>query len=349
MALLLPSLLFLLIGGAVADRVDRRRALILLHALAGVGYAGLGLIVASGALSYELLIGYALAMGTLQAFVIPTRDAQLSDVAGERVSRAVAGLTMVQHGGSGLGALLAGTASLLGAPLVLGLQSIVALFGALPTRRLPRPRRLPSHARTPLRPAELRSGLLEVAGSPVLRSVMLINVSVGLVFVSAYLVLLPLLVRDLYGGGVEKMGMLVGALPAGAILVNVGIVARGGIEWPGRALLWGQGFAGLCLGALAVGLPFWGAALATFGWGIGAAFAITTSRTLFQEHASEANRGRVLSIYSLAILGTGPLGAVIAGVVAGRVGVLTTLAIYSVLMTLTIAFTLLFTRMRHVR
>ena len=143
MALLLPSLLFMLIGGATADRVDRRRALILLHALAGVGYAGLGLVVALGALSYELLIGYALVMGTLQAFVIPTRDAQLSDVAGEKVSRAVAGLTMVQHGGSGLGALLAGTASLLGAPLVLGMQAVIALSGALPTRRLPGPRRPP--------------------------------------------------------------------------------------------------------------------------------------------------------------------------------------------------------------
>ncbi len=349
MALLLPSLLFLLIGGATADRVDRRRALILLHALAGVGYGGLGLVVALGALSYELLIGYALVMGTLQAFVIPTRDAQLSDVAGEKVSRAVAGLTMVQHGGSGLGALLAGTASLLGAPLVLGMQAVIALSGALPTRRLPGPRRPPGYARASLRPAELRAGMLEVARSPVLRAVMLINVSVGLIFVSAYFVLLPLLVRELYGGGVEKMGILVGALPVGTILVNIGIVARGGIEWPGRALLWGQGFAGLCLGALAAGLPFWGAALASFGWGIGAAFAITTSRTLFQEHASEANRGRVLSVYSLAILGTGPFGALIAGFVAGRIGTLTTLAIHSVLMTAIVAFTLLFTRVRYVR
>lgn len=349
MALLLPALLFLLLGGAAADRVDRRRALVLLHALAALGYGGLGLLIASGALSYALLIGYALFMGTLQAFVVPTRDAQLSEVAGARISRAVAGLTIVQHSGSGLGALVAGIASLVGAPPVLGMQAVIALSGVLPTRRLPPSVRLPRLVRTPLRLAELRAGMVEVVRSPVLRAVMLMNLSVGLTFVGAYLVLLPLLVRELYGGGIEKMGLLVGALPVGTILVNLGIVARGGIERQGRALLWGQGFAGLCLGALAFGLPFWGSALATFGWGIGAAFAITTSRTLFQEHASEENRGRVLSIHSLAILGAGPIGAVLAGFVAGHIGTLMTLAIESVAMTVVIVLTLLFTRVRHLR
>ena len=105
MALLLPSLLFLLIGGAVADRVDRRRALIRLHLLTGLACAGLGVLVASGYLSYPLLIGYALVVGTLQSFVLPTRDAQLSDVVKTRMSRAVAGLSVVQHGGMGLGAV----------------------------------------------------------------------------------------------------------------------------------------------------------------------------------------------------------------------------------------------------
>jgi MFS family permease len=349
MAVMLPSLLFLLVGGAAADRIDRRRTLVLLHGLAALACAGLGLCVAFGALSFELLVGYGLVAGTLQAFVIPTRDAQLSDVVRTGMSRAVAGLTSVQHGGQGLGAVCAGLASLVGAPPVLALQSVVALVGALSTTRLPRASPDARAHVPPLHLRELRAGVVEVARSPVLRSVMLLNVSVGLTFVGAYLVLLPLMVRELYGGGAEKMGLLVAALPIGSIAVNLVIVARGGIVRQGRSLLLGQGFAGLCLGALAFGPSLFGAALATLMWGVGAAFAINASRTLFQEHASEANRGRVLSVYSLAILGTAPIGALVTGLLAGWVGTLATLALQSAVMTVLIVATLLFTGVRRLR
>jgi MFS family permease len=191
--------------------------------------------------------------------------------------------------------------------------------------------------------------LSEVVRSPVLRAVMLLNVSVGLTFVGAYLVLLPLLVRELYGGGAEKMGLLAASLPVGAIVGNLWIVRRGGVVRQGRALLLGEGFAGLCLGALALGLSFWGAVLSTLSWGVGAAFAVNAGRTLFQEHASERNRGRVLSVYSLAILGTAPLGTLLTGLVAGRIGTLHTLAIQSVAMSLLIAMLFLFTRVSRFR
>ena len=74
-ALMLPSILLVLLGGVVADRSDRRSLLLALHLLAA-GLSGcLVLIVAQGWLSMSLLIGYALCMGTVQAFAMPARDA----------------------------------------------------------------------------------------------------------------------------------------------------------------------------------------------------------------------------------------------------------------------------------
>lgn len=349
MMVLLPSLFLLLVGGATADRIDRGRALLLFHALAALGCLGLGLVVALGALSYPLLIAYALFAGTLQAFVIPTRDAQLSDVVDSGLSRAVAGLTIVQFGGQGLGAIVAGVARFVGAAPVLGLQAIVVLVGMLPLSRLPRRRAHDATTPPALHLRELPAGILEVARSPVLRAVMLLNVTVGLTFVGAYLVLMPLLVRELYGGGADKMGLLASMIPLGSITVSLWILSRGGLIYQGRALLLGQGFAGLCLGALALGLPFWGAALSTVGWGLGAAFAINASRSLFQQYASVANRGRVLSVYSLAILGVGPLGAFLTGVVAERIGTLATFGAQSIAMTAIIAGAFIFTRFARVQ
>jgi len=339
MAGLVPSLFFVLIGGVMADRVDRRRALVALHLLAATACAALGIAVGLGQLSFGLLIAYALVAGTLQSFIVPNRDAQLSDVVDREMSRAVAGMTMVQHVGQSAGSLIAGLAALIGSPAVLGVQSLVAASGALAMRRLPpaRSARVERGTRIDLR--EVRAGVVEVLQSRVLRPVMLLNVTVGIVFVGTYLVLLPLLVREFYGGGAARMGVLVAMIPIGSILANLGIVARGGMVRKGRALLLGQGFAGLCLGAMAFEPPFWGTSAAAFGWGIGAAFAINASRTLFQEHASEANRGRVLSVYTLAVLGAAPLGAQLSGYLADGIGTLGTLAVYSAAMTLMLVAT----------
>jgi MFS family permease len=349
MALLLPSLLFLLVGGALADRVERRRALIVLHALAGLSCTTLALVVRSGHLSYQAVVVYAAVVGTLQAFALPTRDALLSEVIRARVGRAVAGLTVVQHAGNGLGALAAGLAGVLGAPALLGTQALVLLAGAVVWLRMPGDQRAAPDQRPPLHVRELLPGLVEVVRSPVLRPLVLLNLSVGMVFISAYLVLLPLLVRELYGGGSARIAGLVGALPIGTITVTLVIGMRGGLARPGLAILLGQGFAALCLCALSVGLPYWGAVTAVIAWGAGGAFAINASRTLFQEHASEANRGRVLSVYSFAVLGAGPLGALVTGLLADALGTLPTLLFHGTSMIVGLVAMAAFTRVQDFR
>lgn len=67
MAVLLPSLAFVLVGGAVADRVDRRRWLAVLHLSAAFACAALAATLAAGALTYGVLIAYALGVGTLRS------------------------------------------------------------------------------------------------------------------------------------------------------------------------------------------------------------------------------------------------------------------------------------------
>ena len=161
--------------------------------------------------------------------------------------------------------------------------------------------------------------------------------------------LLPLLVRDLYGGGAHKMGILAGVLPMGSVIVNLLIVGRGGIVRQGRSLLQGQGFATLSLAAFATGLPFWGAAVAAFAWGIGGAFAINATRTLFQEHSSAANRGRVLSVYSLPILGTASFGTLLPGMVAQQIGTLATFGVQAAAVAASLVALLAASDVRHFR
>jgi MFS family permease len=325
MAVTLPSLLFLLLGGATADRIDPRRLLAGAHLCATLSVVVLCGLVWSGTLGYAHLLVYGLAIGTLQAFGLPARDTQLSDVARGGLSRAVAGFTMTQHGSQVCGSFLAGAASWLGAVPVLGFQALLLLAGVAPILRLPGRRDGPVvHVRLSLR--ELGAGFIEVVGSPVLRPVLLLAISTGIFFVGPFLVILPLMVRDVYAGGAAEMGILTGMFPLGAVLGGGVILLRGGIDRNGLALASGHLLSIASIAAISAGLPFVGTALAVLIWGIAGALFINSGRTLFQQHASQRNRARVLSVYTLGIMGGGPIGSLMSGFLARPLGLHGTLA-----------------------
>jgi MFS family permease len=96
----------------------------------------------------------------------------------------------------------------------------------------------------------------------------------------------------------------------------------------GRAQLAALASGSLCMGALGLGLPFRGALVAVFAFGAGAAVFMNASRTLFQEKAPPAHRGRVLSVYSLATMGaSGVVGAPLSGLVVSHFGPLAACAL----------------------
>ncbi|MEO0961699.1 MAG: MFS transporter, partial [Pseudomonadota bacterium] len=134
-ALMAPSLLFMIFGGAFADRSDTRAVLIRLHCAAAIPPLALALIIFSGELRYEWLIVYGLIMGSLSAFAIPARDSLLSTIAvrafGDDIQRAVTMASGVQFLGQLGGIIVAGAAAVTGAPALLALQSVVMFSGAL--------------------------------------------------------------------------------------------------------------------------------------------------------------------------------------------------------------------------
>jgi MFS family permease len=324
-ALTLPSLLFLLVGGAVADRLDPVRLMAFVHLATAAAVVALGLCIAAGELGYALLVVYAALVGTLQAFGFPARDTLLSEVVRGPLSRAVAGTTLTQHASQVVGSFVAGTASAFGALPVLGAQALVLGLGALRVVRLPRPSR--ARRADPLSLSELRAGIVEVARSPVLRPVLILAVATGVLFVGPYIVILPLLVRDVYGGGAAEMAVLNAMFPLGSVIGGGIIFWRGGLERSGRALCLGQVTASFFIASLALELPFAGSVLAVLGWGLAGALFINSGRTLFQSRATESNRARVLSVYSLGVMGGAPLGSIASGLLASSLGIHGTLAL----------------------
>ena len=288
-----------------------------------------------GLLSFPLLIAFALALGTVTAFGMPARDMLLSEVAGSDMMRAVTGLTLAQWGSQAVGNLLGSSARWIETAPALCIPALIFAVGIAPLRRVPAPAARAAGPRPSARQTlhEIGEGLREVAHSPVLRPIMLLVSSVGIFFMGPFMVVLPLLVRDFFGGDVAQLSLLGAAFPAGIILGSLVLLARGGLRRKGRAQLISLYAGSVALAGIGLGLAFPGTLAAIFVWGISASVFMNAGRTLFQAAAPPTHRGRVLSIYALGFMGSAPLGALLSGLLADAVGPLATCWICALAMT----------------
>jgi len=164
-----------------------------------------------------------------------------------------------------------------------------------------------------------------VLRSPLLRPVAILGAAVGALFMGPMLVVFPLMIRDYYGGDVAQLGLLQMCLPIGTILGSLALLARGGVRRKGLAQIVSLVTGAACLGAVGFGLPLWGTLLAVVLWGMGAAVFMNAGRTVFQEQAPPAVRGKVLSVHMLGFMGaSGLIGAPVSGLLVGWLGPLAT-------------------------
>jgi MFS family permease len=317
MAMMLPSVFLLPFGGALADRVDARKLLGGLHLAAALVPIALAFGVAGGRLSLGLLVGTALASGLVNSFSNPSRDSLLSRVAAGHLTRAVAGVITVQFFAQGLGMLLAREADALGGPLALALQGAIIAAGALCCVRLPA-REANRGALRRLTRSELLAGVHFVWHSE-LRWVWPLVAGVGLFFSGVYTVLFPILVRDFYQGGVAEIGILLFAFPAGTIFAS-GLLFVRGVRRKGAALASALGIGALTVVGAGLGLSFWAVVALTFVWGLAGGIFMTTGRALFQERAPGPERARVMAVHQLAMVASGPLGALLSGTLGDWLG-----------------------------
>ncbi len=213
-----PIFLFALFAGALADRIDRRRFLLIVNlVLTGVTGA-MAVLTAAGAMTPALLLAFTFAIGTGAALMAPAWQAVVpSLVPRERLQPAIALNSMGINVSRAIGPALAGflvSAVALSAPFVVNAVSYLAIVAALllwkpetgPAKTLP-PEPLFSAMAVGLRHAS-RNGALKAT---------LVRSFGFFLFGSAYWALLPLVARGLEGGGAEIYGVLLAAIGGGAV------------------------------------------------------------------------------------------------------------------------------------
>lgn len=330
----LPPLALLMVGGAIADRLEPRRMLAVMHIVAAIPPLALAAVISAGSLSIASVITYGVALGAMNAFLMPPRDSLLSRVAGANMVRAVTAMTMVQFGSQILGTLVAGTTEWVGSPVILTLQAAILFGGAFFALQLPGPERSSNRRSASSGSADGRqptggwyqatAGFREVRANPALLSMFLLITSVGLFFIGPFLVVFPVLVRDFYQGGARDLSIVLTLFPVGAIVGSVALRARGAIRLKVRATMIALLVGSVILGVIGTA-PSWSIfLLLTLCWGLAGSVFINLGRSLFQEQASSENRARVLAVYQLGVMGGAPVGSLLSGFGSGWIGPHTT-------------------------
>lgn len=317
MLAMLPLLTLTLFGGAKADRSELRGHLIRWQLATGATHVALCAAIMAGFFFYELLIVYVLVLSAISAFVMPARDALLTHVvqrtAGATIQQAVAGATGVQFLSQVAGLLAGGAAALTGAPALLAVQAAFLAASALTTVRL-KPTEEPaplaaSHSRL----GEIREGIEIVWQSERMRPVVLLMFFSGILFIGVFMVLFPILIRDVYSGDSFQIA-LVNVCFFGGIGSSSIIQARvRPIRRQGRAIMIAMVTGSTVMMFLHFGLPIWAVYLLALCWGLASGVSMTQSRAVVQAAASDTHRARVLSVFQLGTMGGGPVGALATG------------------------------------
>ncbi|WP_271597759.1 MFS transporter [Bradyrhizobium sp. CCBAU 45384] len=315
-ALMAPGLLFLPLGGLVADRGNPRRLLALYHIIYALPPLALAWMSWKTELSYPLLIGYGVTMGAISAFALPTRDALLpSIVPRAKLPSAVAYVTAMQFVGQLLGIACGSQADRFGAPPLLLANSIVLLLGCVALSWISDPPR-DSNPKKGSFWRGVTEGVSEAARSEQIWPVLLLNFGIGLFYVGPFMAVIPLAVRDAYAGSSAELAYTSFAFWAGTIIASMGMasVARR-LDLRGRVIVIAVGVGTLVLTGLSTLPPFPVFVALNFLWGIGAGITLTQARTIVQLMAPPSHRARLMSLFQLGMGGGGPIGSLIAGTV----------------------------------
>ena len=317
-AVMAPAMLFMLWGGAIADRLDGRRLLIGYVGLAALVPAALAVAMAFGAATFPIVLAYGFVFGSLAAFIVPTQDTLLSHLVSADVPRRVAMATTLQFGWRLIGVALAGLAGTVGAVVLLWGQAAALALGALTAVCLPRAgaaRHRPAGGRP-----RLLAGLGEAAADARILPVLAANAAVGVLYVGAFLVIAPLLVRDVFRGGSGELALVNLSFFGGTVASTMAQIRLRPLARPGRAIVGALTGGAFVLAAMAWAPSLGALCVLCLVWGVGAGIAMTQSRIVIQTAAPVSHRARLLAALQLGLTGGGPLGALVTGYVAGRVG-----------------------------
>ncbi|MCC6989786.1 MAG: MFS transporter [Acidobacteria bacterium] len=317
-----PSLFLPPLAGVWLDRFDRHKVLVATQAAAMAQSLALAALTLSGYINMPWIVGLTLFQGVVNAIEIPTRQAFVVRMIDDRadLSNAIALNSSNFNATRLVGPAIAGAVvAAVGEGycfLIDGLSYIAVIWGLLSMRLTPEVRP-PATRRLGV---ELGEGWRYVTQSTPIRSLLLFLGAIGILS-APYSSLMPIVAGRTLAGGAHTLGFLMAASGIGALVCAVQLVLRTTIVGLGRTIT--VSVAAFGTGIALLGLSHWlwlsMALMAVTGYGL--MHQVVATNTIVQTIVDDDKRGRVMSFYTIALLGSAPIGSLIGGLLAARIGV----------------------------
>jgi len=337
----IPVFLFAPLGGITADRYDRRRVVVATQTASMLLAFALAALTLSGKVQVWHVFVLASLLGVVNAFDIPARQSFLVDMVGkEDLMNAIALNSSMFNGARVIGPAVAGIlVAKLGEGWCFfanGVSYVAVIIGLLLMDVNAAPR--VSAETSPFE--HIIEGFRFVNRTAPIRALLLL---LGVVSVTGmpYVVLMPIFAaRILHSGGQQlasligshdlgavRLGILMGATGVGALLGALTLAMRSGVKGLGRwVTVCCAGF-GVSLMLFAASPFFWLSVILLMPVGYFIMLQMACSNTLIQVMVPDALRGRVMAVYSMMFMGLAPIGALLGGALADRLGAPLTVAI----------------------
>lgn len=315
-----PSWLFMLYGGYIADRVPRRTLLMITQTVLMALAFAMAALVATGVVQPWHILVMAFLTGTTNAFDTPARQSLVVELVDRKdITNAIALNGTMFNSGVIIGPALGGVIYAAAGPalcfLINGI-SFIAVLTALWLMRLTVPPATPRRASAL---AAILEGFSYVR-SDRLVSTLTLSVFYLNVFGFGLVTLMPAWAVDVLNGDVTTNGALLSARGAGAVVGGLTIAALSASGVRGK--MWSiSSFllpAVMCFFALSRALPLSLALLAVMGFSL--ITIMNNNNAMVQSRVPDELRGRVMGLYSLMFMGGGPIGALMIGLIADRFG-----------------------------
>lgn len=327
-----PIFLLAPFAGVLVDRVNRHRLLVGTQVCSMLQSLTLAALALTQTITVTHLVLLGLVQGVISAFDLPVRQAMVVEFVESRehlgnaialnsslfnlarlIGPAIGGFVIAAFGGGAFGVGMCF--------LIDGASYVAVIVALLMMRMRERPRvaarKHPWH--------ELREGFGYALGFAPIRALIILVAAVSAIGFS-YAVLAPVFARDVFHGDARTLGWLMSSSGVGAVFAALYLGSRRTVRGLGSVITLGGVILGLALVGFALSRWLPVSMLCLLMAGMGGVLLMASANTLVQTLVEDDKRGRVMSLFTTAFTSTAPLGNLIAGAVAARIGAGITLA-----------------------
>jgi MFS family permease len=318
----IPSFLLAPFAGVLVDRWNRHRLLVATQVLAMLQSLALAVLALTGVINIHHVIWLSVFQGLINAFDMPARQAFVVEMVERRedLPNAIAlNSSMVNAArliGPSIGGVIIAAVGEGWCFMIDAVSYLAVIASLLAMTVTPRVMKKMSEANM-LR--QLREGFGYAAHFAPIRKVLLLLALVSLVGMP-YTVLMPVFADEVLHGGPNTLGLLMAASGVGALAGAMFLAARKSVLGLGTLIPLTAAAFGAGLIAFSFSRVLWVSLVMMVVTGLGFMVQMAASNTVLQTIVDEDKRGRVMSFYTMAFMGTAPFGSLLAGSVADRIG-----------------------------